>query len=333
MKRLITILFSLIVLAAPTARAIVVTFSDVPQGHRYFPAIESLKNLQIINGYADGTFKPDNPVIRAEALKMILKSANVPVLASVDASGFNDVPVNEWYAPHASMAKQMGIVKGDGATNQFVPARQVNKSEFLKMLIEAFDKDISKHTNLSGDVARDVPANAWFAPYFSYGKTLGIVSPLMGNYLEPSKNLTRGECAEIIYKMLILERGGETQKMINITEAKLVDVMIHLNNNDINSALISANDAVFYANSALSMAPEDGTAKAVQKIATGFQKLCLAYKSGLECNLDAARTQVAEAKDLAGWAYVDDPATQPVGKKIKQYGDSILSQINSLNCN
>lgn len=52
-------------------------FTDVPESHWAFKAIEDLADMGIINGYEDGTFKPDAPVTRAEVASMLDRYINV----------------------------------------------------------------------------------------------------------------------------------------------------------------------------------------------------------------------------------------------------------------
>jgi hypothetical protein len=46
-------------------------FSDVPEGSNFYNYIETAFNHEIINGYADGTFRPYADVIRAQIAKVI----------------------------------------------------------------------------------------------------------------------------------------------------------------------------------------------------------------------------------------------------------------------
>ena len=48
------------------------SFKDVPASHPAYAAVEYLKSANIVSGYPDGTFQPNRPVNRAEALKLIL---------------------------------------------------------------------------------------------------------------------------------------------------------------------------------------------------------------------------------------------------------------------
>ncbi len=325
MKRLIIFVLAF---ASYFSIATAATFPDVPETHPQYVAIESLKNLEIINGYADGNFGPEGPVNRVEALKMILISAGIEVSTEVTETGFPDASADDWFAPYAVTARALGIVKGDGKTGNLAPARQVNKAEFLKMLIQAFEEDISNHQDV-GAISADTAEGQWFLPYLSYAKTLGLIIPSLDNRLEPERFLTRAECAEIIYKLLVIERGGDVQKMLSITESKLVNVLVDLNEDNIQQALTDASDAVFYAEQALSMAPEEGIVQAAHKIARGFKILCLAYKAGLEGDNDLLVQYADEAKELAGLAYEDDPSTQTIGQKIKSQADILLAQVET----
>lgn len=67
-----------------------------------------------VDGYDDGTFKPGNKVVKAEAIKMVLNTQGV-VLDSVGTiKPFNDVELNVWYAPYVVTAKNLGVLEEDG---------------------------------------------------------------------------------------------------------------------------------------------------------------------------------------------------------------------------
>lgn len=46
------------------------SFSDVPESNWAAPAITFMMDKQVISGYADGTFKPEKPVTKAEFIHM-----------------------------------------------------------------------------------------------------------------------------------------------------------------------------------------------------------------------------------------------------------------------
>ncbi|MFH1375863.1 MAG: S-layer homology domain-containing protein, partial [Patescibacteria group bacterium] len=50
------------------------TFSDVPSGAWFAPFVNYAAELEIVNGYPDGTFGPDKLVTRAEIAKMIMNA-------------------------------------------------------------------------------------------------------------------------------------------------------------------------------------------------------------------------------------------------------------------
>ena len=56
-------------------------FRDVPAAHPFYSAVQRLTAAGIVSGYADGTFRPDAPVTRGDAAK-ILVAAFYPNSAS-----------------------------------------------------------------------------------------------------------------------------------------------------------------------------------------------------------------------------------------------------------
>lgn len=319
------IVISLLCAFAFSFGALGASFSDVSSSHPNYKAIETLANAGVINGYEDGSFQPEKSVNRVEALKMILGAAGITV-QSVSDSGFSDVPADQWFSSFVMTAKDKNIVSGDGSTGNFFPARTVQKAEFLKMALLAFGNDVSKHNGRTG-VANDVPNDAWFVPYISYARALLIISPDSNNNVYPTKELSRAECAEIIYQILILGNGGDVQKYLRLTESELLNVLLALSTDSVAAARSHVDSAVFYSGLALEQRPNEGVVKAAQTIALALQDLVTAYESGINQDPVKVKEYALLAKEKAGEAYGYSTATQPIGKKIKQYADELIAQV------
>lgn len=177
-------------------------FSDVSSNNEYHEAILFLAEEGIIQGYEDGTFRPDELVNRVEALKFILESIQAELLP-VGTAPFNDILHNAWYAKYLYTGYGMGIVDGhpDGS---FKPSDPVNKAELLKILFNGMKVDIPPH--VEHDPYVDVPHDAWFAPYVAYAKTIGVLDPMLRR-AEPDKSMTRGEVADAMFKLIQLTEG------------------------------------------------------------------------------------------------------------------------------
>lgn len=181
-----------------------VMFHDVDRGDEHFKAISFLKEHDVISGYPDGTFRPDAVVSRVEALKFILNGINSDLLSTTELP-FPDTSAREWYAGFVATAFDRSIVAGY-PDNLFRPANTVNKAEFLKMLLLAMDVDLG--TIVSRDVYEDVPRGAWFARYVDFAKDKNLISVDGGNFY-PEAGMTRGDVAELMYRLIVLKVSGE----------------------------------------------------------------------------------------------------------------------------
>lgn len=107
-------------------------------GHKYEDAIWYVFNNDIVGGYPDGSYKPDQTINRAELLKVIIEAAYTDEFESFDSMGcFTDVASSEWYSKYVCFALAEGIVEGyvDGS---FKPASQINFVEALKIVMIGF---------------------------------------------------------------------------------------------------------------------------------------------------------------------------------------------------
>ncbi len=94
------------------------TYNDVVHDAWYTPYIMAATEAGIVEGYSDGTFKPENTVNKVEMLKIILETAEVD-LSAVDISQeiFTDVSVDEsteWYRAYVYYAYENGLVDIEG---------------------------------------------------------------------------------------------------------------------------------------------------------------------------------------------------------------------------
>jgi hypothetical protein len=172
-------------------------FSDVSASHKNAKAILYLRDEEIIGGYPDGSFKPDNEVSRIEALKMLLLGLNKGLNPQKPVE-FPDTDASQWYAPFIGRSLEIGMVKGypDGS---FKPANSVNRAEYYKILMGALGVDLPEVTE---DPFTDVPKDAWFASPVQYAKENGITDAVTEFF--PGGNVTRAEVAETLYRVIML---------------------------------------------------------------------------------------------------------------------------------
>ena len=100
-------------------------------------AVEMLSALGVINGYTDGSFKPNDTISRAEAAKMIYtirNGGNDDASAFEGKSVFTDVYAGHWAEGYINFCYTNGIINGKG-NSKFAPDDKVTGTELAKMLL------------------------------------------------------------------------------------------------------------------------------------------------------------------------------------------------------
>lgn len=116
----------------PTATA--VCMRDVIAGSWYLSVVCDAVAKGYVGGYPDGTFKPQNPVNRAEAAKMLLTVMGFPIgdFTSQDSAaiGYPDVSLDAWYTKFLAAAFRNGILPVAGQNpNAFGPEAPLTRGE------------------------------------------------------------------------------------------------------------------------------------------------------------------------------------------------------------
>lgn len=132
-KRILTWLLAISMLGSlltvPAGAAAVTKFSDVSDSYTA-TAVESLRLMGVLDGYGDGTFRPDTVLNRAQFCKM--------AVYAMDGSGelgrystvtiFPDVKPSHWASAYINMASKKGIISGF-ADGKFKPSQTVTAGQ------------------------------------------------------------------------------------------------------------------------------------------------------------------------------------------------------------
>ena len=109
-------------------------FTDLPFASDNH-CIASLSVIGLLRGYEDGSFRPDNPISRAECVVLLSRLIEVPA----GSSTFSDVPETHWASSAISAGTSAGWLAGypDGT---FRPDQNITRLEAVKMINTAFHR-------------------------------------------------------------------------------------------------------------------------------------------------------------------------------------------------
>ncbi len=112
-------------------------FTDVAATANYAEAVQVLSALNIINGYEDGTFKPEGKITRAEYSAIVCRILDMGDAGANQVGGyFTDVEADHWASGYIATASQLGIVNGMG-DGTFAPSAEVTYEQAVAMLVRA----------------------------------------------------------------------------------------------------------------------------------------------------------------------------------------------------
>lgn len=170
-----------------------VSFTDINSSHWAYDSVITLAEKFILNGYFDGTFKPENNITRAEFAKIIVSATG-----SIDPyalSTFKDIKKDEWYYSYVSTAYSMGYITGypDGS---FRPNDNITRADICTIVNRVLKAEVSSAASTFKD-DNLIPSYAKNAVYALNSK--GIVNGYQDGTFSPLTFATRAQTAKIIY--------------------------------------------------------------------------------------------------------------------------------------
>ncbi|ADQ40357.1 S-layer domain-containing protein [Caldicellulosiruptor acetigenus I77R1B] len=182
-------------------------FSDLPQNHWAYNAVKFMVERGIITGYPDNTFRPDNPVTRAEFARIMVISLNLPIKVT-DNLSFKDVPKDHWAYPYIETAKYYltGFRTQNG--DYFKPSDYAVREDMAVALVKAkglqnenIDMNILNNYIDKDQISKNLVK--YVAIAIAKGIMVGSPVPNSNQYkFEPQGILTRAQAAVLLYNVI-----------------------------------------------------------------------------------------------------------------------------------
>jgi hypothetical protein len=193
-----------------------IAFNDVPNnfwGRRF---IDVLSSRGIIKGFPDYSFRPNQPVSRAEFAAILQKAFDQEL--SKSAIAFQDVSPTFWANPAIKQAITTGFLKGY-PKKTFKPQQNISRVQVLVALVSGLNLKAPSSPNQILSIyqdAKDIPAYAITKTAAATANGLVVNYPNL-QALAPNKIATRAEVAAMIHQALVKQgklKGIASQNIV-----------------------------------------------------------------------------------------------------------------------
>lgn len=159
-------------------------------------SIETLVGLGIIDGYEDGTFRPENEVTRAQFVAMTIRMIGYE--AKGTSAVFNDLPTSHWAYPAVQAALEQGVIAKEDFGQNFEPNKAMTREEMAVVTAKALElKAEDEKTVLfkdKGDMSQNIGLVGAAAK-------AGMINGYADKTFKPKNKLTRAQASVVLVRM------------------------------------------------------------------------------------------------------------------------------------
>ena len=184
-------------------------------------AITKWSEYEVVKGYGDGVFKPNNEVKRAELAAFISRVFGLETTEG--ATKFADVSATAWYAEDIAKVSAAGIMQGD--SGKFNPNGFATRQEVAVTLVNAFN--LTGTTTLNFNDQNEI--SAWAKEAVSTLVANDYAKGQANNNFAPKANITRAEVVQLldnIVEQLVYKSGTYTNNIAGNLVVNTKDVVV-----------------------------------------------------------------------------------------------------------
>jgi len=173
-------------------------FADV-RGYWGEPYVNELASRNVIGGFPNGSFAPNDEITRAQFAAIVIKALNLQ--PSSGGRVFTDVPSSHWAAGAIAAASNAGLIGGfpDGT---FKPADNITRAQALVILSKTLRNPDSSTRGLQAYTDRSAVPTWAEANVAQAANAKIIVNFPDASQIRPNALATRGEVAGLMYQTL-----------------------------------------------------------------------------------------------------------------------------------
>ncbi|WP_336775302.1 S-layer homology domain-containing protein [Paenibacillus sp. MMO-58] len=201
--------------------SVTTSFKDI-KGHWAESVIAKANEMKLITGYADGTFRPDRQITRAEFAAILSRSTKLQKVTGENP--FPDMKGN-WADSAVTQLVAQGFINPNDYPNGFSPNTKLTRYEEMKWLSNGLMKsndsfkealNDTKNTLLPTPEATRGEISIDKVPYIALVRGTGIITGFEDGSLKPKSTTTRAEVAAIILRYMNVEgKNANSYKDLN----------------------------------------------------------------------------------------------------------------------
>jgi len=177
-------------------------------------AVAALQIAGMAEGYADGTFRPETKVSRAEFVKMLVEAIHLPN-DPTSVQPFKDV-AGHWADSCVRRAVASGLIKASNYGDYFRPDEILPREEMAALLVAASSIYLAAHPEVQYEIVAPAPTftdldaceERYAAPIQETAR-LGLLKGFADGTFRPKLGLTRGEAATVITRLLGMQSSND----------------------------------------------------------------------------------------------------------------------------
>lgn len=178
------------------------SFPDL-KGHPSREAVEALAARAIVSGGDGGLYNPDQPMLRSQFCSAVVQALGLPKKKNAP---FTDVSAGQWFTAPVGTAYAYDLVSGTG-NGKFTPNATISRQEAVVMVAKAAricgvntDMDAGQVEHLLAGYSDRGQVRDWAREDLAFCIENGLLS--VSGSIRPTKVVTRGEMAQMLYALL-----------------------------------------------------------------------------------------------------------------------------------
>lgn len=165
-------------------------FTDVKASYWAAPIIYELVEKGYMEGYEDGTFKPNQTTTRAEAAAIVARTMEIDLTTDFKPN-FEDVSQEHPYYMEISKLTELGIIQNE---SKFNPDAPLKRAHISKMIALAYDVEVDQQNRTK---FKDLPKGYWAKDYIESLADIEIVKGKTATSFDPNSFVTRAHVAAL----------------------------------------------------------------------------------------------------------------------------------------